>query len=93
VEESVNQILNGFRVRDDSIGQPHTASIAEAQHELHALEAAEAEFAFEVRRETASSQLLDPARRAKLAQNLPHDGERLRGNRGSAIGPCPRSAH
>ena len=65
--------------------QAHAARIAEAQHEFDALEAAEAQLALKMSAgPRAVNSSMPRASQARL--ELPHDGERLRGNRGRADG-------
>ena len=66
-QDRIDQVLHRVGFGHHAIRQAHAARIAKAQHQLDALEAAEAKFAFEVRRApraaSSSSPRDPPARR------------------------------
>ena len=74
LQDGVDQILHRVGFGHHAIRQAHAASIAEAQHEFHALKTAEAEFAFEVRLRAAGGKFFEAPRAIELNEELPHGG-------------------
>ena len=71
-EHRIDQVLNRLRFGHHPVRQSHAARISQSHHQLHAFQAAKAEFAFEMRRCAARRQFLEPARSAQLHQQLAH---------------------
>jgi len=87
-QDGADQVLDGIRFGDDAIGKANAAGFAEAQHEFDALEAAQAEFALEVRGGMASGQFFEAARAIELNEELADGGDGLRFDEGLAIEFC-----
>ena len=92
-QDRVDQILHCVGFRHHLIRQPHATSVAEPQHELDALEAAEPQLAFEMRSGAARAKLFQSAQTAELDKQLPDGAKRLRLDDGLAIELYFGSAH
>ena len=79
-ESCLDQITDGVGFGNHAVGQAHATGLAQAQHQLHAFEAAEAELAFEVSR--------GAARRLVLRARVNHQVRQAAG--AQPLAPAPR---
>lgn len=93
VQNRLDDVLESGRVSDCAIGQLDARSGAEANHQLDAFEAAEAEVAFEMSLRAARGERFKAAIGAQFEQELIDDFEGLRLRDGGAIEFCAGGTH